>query len=339
MKKKKIFVLVLIMCSTNIKLVASENNCENGGVIRGSVNDEKHSSISNAEFKLTDAQGNIYLEKTNDDGAFQFSCLETGEYKLEYNDNLDEYMASKKEYSFKIDENAIKELNINLTKIFYKTIKFSQFDSLGNPISGSEFTIYDSSGNAIQTISTDANGEAESIPLSNGIYYVKQTKAPPGYLIDENRYEINIYSNTKNSVEYITTSDRISVSIKFSVYLSSRPIDNINFSLYYKNQKMETQKSKNGGLVLFTTKQPGTYSVVLESDEYEAQTLEFNITNTGEVNGPSSINLYKTENDDSLVPGLEKMTLLETGKMDVRKNVLFLIMALGIKLLGNIWKI
>ena len=58
-----------------------------------------------------------------------------------------------------------------------------------------EYTVYDSSGKAVEYLYTNGNGESNTVDLMEGTYTVKETYAPPGYARDPETYTIKIVSD------------------------------------------------------------------------------------------------------------------------------------------------
>ena len=57
-----------------------------------------------------------------------------------------------------------------------------------------EYTVYDSNNKAVDTLTTDANGNSSEIELEAGTYTVKETSAPYGYASDGETYTVKIES-------------------------------------------------------------------------------------------------------------------------------------------------
>lgn len=78
----------------------------------------------------------------------------------------------------------------------------------GNILSGAEFSFYtdtndspviDWKGDVVaQNLPVNALGELEADMLIPGLYYMKETKAPPGYQLDTHYYEIDLRGTTAN---------------------------------------------------------------------------------------------------------------------------------------------
>ena len=88
-------------------------------------------------------------------------------------------------------------------------------------LEGAEYTIYSEKEcvNSVGLLVTDANGESNTVSLKNGTYYIKETKAPKGFLKDEEVHEVTLTSENSEiprvlSVEDKSTMDPISVLLK-----------------------------------------------------------------------------------------------------------------------------
>ena len=61
-------------------------------------------------------------------------------------------------------------------------------------LEGAEYTVYDSNDKAVDTLTTDANGNSNEIELDAGTYTVKETSSPYGYAADSETYTVKIES-------------------------------------------------------------------------------------------------------------------------------------------------
>lgn len=88
-------------------------------------------------------------------------------------------------------------------------------------LQGAEYGLYASKANAkinkdrLATFTTNANGETNTINLVKGTYYVREVKAPKGYELDNNVYEVEIQNETNTfSVKDEPKTDPLSLMLK-----------------------------------------------------------------------------------------------------------------------------
>lgn len=68
-------------------------------------------------------------------------------------------------------------------------------NTINNPLSGAEFTLFKSDGTKVASKVTETNGYLKFDDLSLGEYYVTETKAPTGYKINEKKYNFEIFTD------------------------------------------------------------------------------------------------------------------------------------------------
>nr|WP_243169660.1 prealbumin-like fold domain-containing protein [Clostridium algidicarnis] len=71
----------------------------------------------------------------------------------------------------------------------------------GNALQGAEFTLYDREGKEVATKISDKDGIVTFNDVDYGSYTVKETKAPKGYILSEEKLEIKVSSpETQNFI-------------------------------------------------------------------------------------------------------------------------------------------
>ena len=99
-------------------------------------------------------------------------------------------------------------------------------------LEGAEYVVYDESGNAVDLLTTDAEGKATSKLLPAGSYRVQETKAPNGYALDEEAHWVTVGAGqlTTLSVSDRPQNDPVTMLIgkydgekKYNDLLSSLP--------------------------------------------------------------------------------------------------------------------
>lgn len=84
-------------------------------------------------------------------------------------------------------------------------------------LENAEYTIYNSDKEVVDVLTTDSEGQATSILMPYGDYTIQETKAPTGYVLDEEVYEFNVNNETyKNVIEYNFVDDVIEDEIEIT---------------------------------------------------------------------------------------------------------------------------
>lgn len=183
---------------------------------------ECQAPLANVGFSVyQDYNGNQIIDKgednpidyfeTNEQGIGTTSNLKYGNYIIVETKALDGYYPNNEVYPFVINSSDLVDINQgiaieNIPKVGSINIhKYGEtLDNLSSNKQSleAEFTIFNDEGQEVETITT-TNGEANSAPLIFGDYYLQETKAPPGYLIDDTKYPFTIDEDTyKTELQY-----------------------------------------------------------------------------------------------------------------------------------------
>lgn len=132
------------------------------------------------------------------------------------------------------------------------TATTTEFGQLHRPnykeagLPGCTFTVKDSTGKVIATLTTDSNGYCETGLLPFGQYTVQETAVPAGYTIDDSVRTVNLeYKDQYTPIVYgdvSVTNNRISTSVKIKkmtdffnttkMEFESKPLEGAIFGLY-----------------------------------------------------------------------------------------------------------
>ena len=160
-------------------------------------------AVKGAEFTVFDKDGNIVDKRTTDGTAHAVSGLDAGsEYVLKETKTPEGYMtAPDRTLVVSGEQNMDVEINeqpvltdIEVQKVDAQTKKVIRSKDF-------EFTMYSDADckNAITTVSADKNaGTATFKNLRYGTYYIKETKAPTGYLLSKEVKKVVIDDNLEN---------------------------------------------------------------------------------------------------------------------------------------------
>lgn len=214
---------------------------------------EKQGEIVNIIAKDIASRGNVEIHKTSEDGknieGIQFRIKGTSFLGDEVDEiittdkdgkailenikigdnftaeeiNVPEGYVKPENQTFNITANQSTELNfynaiikgkIKLEKKSADNSDLTGFEA-GTPLPGTEYTIYDKDMNILQVVTTGEDGTVTTDYINYGKVYIKETKAPDYYLIDDAVHEMFIKNN--EVVEFFAHTDE-SVKIKVNVY-------------------------------------------------------------------------------------------------------------------------
>jgi len=185
------------------------------GVIYGLKKDEDGSGLAGALIGLFradctefTAENAILTATSAEDGSFSFARVPYGNWIVREIEAPTGFVLSEKTYPVTVDaDGAVIEVEIENTRI-RGTVQLTKIDRdyPDNKLTGAEFTVYrDSNGNKkldaddslVGTLTETGIGVYEMSDLLYGGYYVKETKAPEGFYLDENAYYFEITENGK----------------------------------------------------------------------------------------------------------------------------------------------
>ena len=185
------------------------------GEIHGLKKDEDGSGLAGALIGLFRADctefttENAILTSTSaEDGSFSFVRVPYGNWIVREIEAPTGFVLSEKTYPVTIDaDGAVIEAEIENTRI-RGTVQLTKIDRdyPDNKLTGAEFTVYrDSNGNKeldaddelVGTLTETGIGVYEMSDLLYGGYFVKETKAPEGFYLDDNAYYFEIVEDGK----------------------------------------------------------------------------------------------------------------------------------------------
>lgn len=160
-------------------------------------------AVKGAEFTVFDKDGNIVDKWTTDGTAHAVSGLDAGcEYILKETKTPEGYMTAP-DRTLVVSGEQNMDVEIKEHPVL-TDIEVQKVDAQTNKVIRSkdfEFTMYSDAEckNAITTVSADKNaGTATFKDLRYGTYYIKETKAPTGYLLSKEVKKVVIDDNLEN---------------------------------------------------------------------------------------------------------------------------------------------
>jgi len=180
------------------------------GEIHGLKKDEDGSGLAGALIGLFRAdytefttENAILTSISAEDGSFSFARVPYGNWIVREIEAPTGFVLSEKTYPVTVDtDGAVIEVEIENTRI-RGTVQLTKTDRdyPDNKLTGAEFTVYcDSNGNKeldaddelLGTLTETGIGVYEMPDLLYGGYFVKETKAPEGFYLDDNAYYFKI---------------------------------------------------------------------------------------------------------------------------------------------------
>lgn len=204
--------------------------------------------LPGVKFKHTNPDGTENELVTDANGEIVLKALKRGIHKLVEIDTISGYILNDSEFVFEVtNDNVVVSRTNSAVNMYYEdrnrdgylavgnlpknySFKITKVNNHGALLEGAEFTLYSDAGatNAIQTVTTDAQGSATFTDLVPGTkYYYKETKAPDGYPTPLNQ----------DGSEIIT-----------EIYATSTPIQD-KFSLFI-NGVEHTATSQDGSVII-----------------------------------------------------------------------------------------
>ncbi|MGG7212518.1 SpaA isopeptide-forming pilin-related protein [Clostridium nigeriense] len=225
--------------------------------------DQDGNKVVRAEFTLYNKDNKaISTVETNKDGVALFENIVYGEYYILETKTPEGYIASDKKVDVNVKENN-KEYGYEIENTRIKGgLEISKIDQEDNALAGAEFTIYDSDDKKVTKGTTDENGVVKFEELVYGNYYYIETKAPEGYVKDNNKHNFTINENgvvLKETVENEKIVGNINV---VKVDEEGNVLPNAEFTLYdLEGNMIQTGVTNENGLVTFTNIPYGEYEI------------------------------------------------------------------------------
>lgn len=277
-----------------VKITANEGEAINNEIIYGSVNGKKSDEDGNALggavmgiFKT----GTTELTKENaiatatsaEDGSFAFEKVPYGTWIVREIESPKGFVLSEEEIAVTVgvvDEIVEIELvnyrirgNIELTKV--------DKDYPDNKLTGAEFEVYaDTNGNGELDKDDELLGKMTELDggvyqmkdLLYGKYFVRETKAPEGFILDDNVYPVSIEENGKtyiveNEAGKGFLNEAQKGSLKIVKTSSDGKVEGFSFRVIGNNGYDQTFTTDKNGEIIIEGLRIGEYTVSEVSDK------------------------------------------------------------------------
>lgn len=258
-------------------LKTDENGAGLGGAVIGLFKSDE------SEFT---AENTIATATSADDGSFSFTDVPYGNWVLKELESPEGFVLSDEVISVTIEEDGqVVEISFANERV-YGDLRLTKVDKdyPDNKLTGAEFEVYrDTNGNKELDEGDELLGKLEE--TSTGIYemshilyggvFVKETKAPEGYLLDENAYYVEIVENGKiYEVENEAGKGFVNAaqtgSLRIEKTSSDGKVEGFSFRVTGANGYDQTFKTDSTGKIEITGLRVGDYTVSEVSDNASA---------------------------------------------------------------------
>jgi len=259
------------------------------GEIRGLKTDENGTGLSGAVIGLFQsdeteftAENALATATSAEDGSFSFSDVPFGDWVLKELESPEGFILSDEVIPVTIEEDGqVVEISLANERI-YGSLRLTKVDKdyRDNKLTGAEFEVYrDTNGNKELDEGDELLGKLEE--TSTGIYelahilyggvFVKETKAPEGFLLDENAYYVEITEHGKiYEVENEAGKGFVNAaqtgSLRIEKTFSDGKVEGFSFRVTGANGYDQTFKTDKNGEIHIEGLRVGDYTVSEVSD-------------------------------------------------------------------------
>ena len=137
-------------------------------------------------------------------------------------------------------------------------VKILKTDTMGRPLAGATFGLFNAEGKQLMTSVSDANGVATFYKVPYGKHTIREVIAPNGYMLSPETAEVNVDKNYVNENKTIATFVNIHKEMKFiKTDTSGNPLEGAEFALIDKATGKITETARSNVNGVFTLKEFG----------------------------------------------------------------------------------
>lgn len=263
------------------------------GEIYGLKKDEDGNALGGAVIGLFKSDCNEFTKEnailtatSAEDGGFSFADVPYGNWLVREIEAPTGFVLSDETFTVTVDKDgAVIEVEIENTMI-RGTVQLTKVDKdyPDNKLTGAEFSVYrDSNGNKeldaddelFGTLAETGTGVYEMPDLIYGGYFVKETKSPEGFYLDENAYYFEITENGKTvTVENEAGKGFVNAaqvgSLKIIKTSSDGKVEGFSFRVTGPNGYSEIFTTDKNGEILIENLRIGEYVISEVSDGVSA---------------------------------------------------------------------
>lgn len=194
---------------------AGESSIESiSGTIQIKNTDSTDQTLNGSEFDIVDSSGNLVdhlvvsdngVVTTNPLSLDTYTITQTkapANYQLDTTPKTIELTAADKDQEIEFVNKKVEAEKVETGNLVIKNV-----DQDGNPISGGNYQIIDSSGDIVKNVATSTKGTVEVTDLKTGTYTIKETKSVYGYQPVTEQKQATVSSDVTNQVKFVSSID------------------------------------------------------------------------------------------------------------------------------------
>ena len=270
--------------------IAVENTPMQGGIRLTKTDSMTGTPIAGVEFGIYDTTGTLVASMTTDaSGVATAPSLSKGSYTVREHGNPTGYVAALAELSAEVVSEETTDLYVTNDPIQGR-IRIVKKDAVtGDLLSGAEFSVTRISGipphhgagdgEIVATITTNADGIAESPLLTYGTYRIEETAAPAGFLNSGFTTDVMISEDNLQTIEVVVENEPMAGGLRLTKTdsMTGMPIAGVQFDIYDANDTLVVSMTTDtNGVAAAPSLTKGNYTVREHGtpDGYVAELVE-----------------------------------------------------------------
>lgn len=245
---------------------------------------QTHIGLEGAVYKVTKIDGYVVKERltTGEDGLAALTDLDPGNYKVTEIEAPKGYLLNSTPQTISIEAGQTKSMLFRNNKpggiALLKTDTIS-----GLPLSGAKYNLYSVDDKLLGSYTTGTDGYIRVSDLDAGFYFLQETEAPEGYLLDSAKHKVEVKNFNVTQVN-LTNTEKASLNVIKIAKGSKIPLAGAEFGIYDMHGSLiKTITTDASGMAGINSLTPGWYRVketvaptgyILDTEEHLVEVVD-----------------------------------------------------------------